>query len=200
MPTYPITLPTAGFYAEDLRLMRVQSNMPSPFSGKHSSVDKFAAWVLNINLNRMSLPKAEIWGAKLDSLRGTTGTFTYSPWQSAISALTSRTLEAELFKYSNVASIAGWSNGATSDLRVGQYMQIGSQLLKITSAPSNADGSGYCEVEFEPYARADYAAATAVEFVDPKATFRLIDGDQSGYSVDVGLTPSFRTIQTIEAL
>lgn len=200
MPTYPITLPTAGVFAENWHLMRVQNAMPSPFSGHFSAVDKYAQWVLTINLSRMAFADAEVWAAKLDSLRGHVGTFEYSPAQSQTSSLTSRTLGLELNKYANVARLGGWANDAASGLRIGQFMQIGNQLLRLTAAPAQADESGYCDVEFEPYARADYESASAVEFVAPKGLFRLGSVDQGGYSVDISRIPSLATILAVEVL
>ncbi|RIK91777.1 MAG: hypothetical protein DCC73_15050 [Proteobacteria bacterium] len=200
MPTYPITLPTAGLYAEWLRLTRIQAAMPSPFSGAFQGVDKFAQWMLTINLTRMSFANAEIMAAAVDSLRGQIGTFSYAPWQSQTSALTGRTLAVTLYKYSSAAQIAGWTASAASQLRAGQFLQIGNQLFRLTAAPANADGAGKCTVEFEPYARQDYAAATAVEFAAPKGLFRLLPDAPSGFEVDVHRYPAFKPIEAVEAL
>lgn len=203
MPTYPITLPTAGVYAERLSLGRAQQVMRSPYSGKYQAVDKFAQWFLTVNLNRMPFQTAEIWQARLNSLRGGIGTFQYSPWQSVTSTLTGITLASTLHQYSNVAALEGWAASAASALRLGQYFQIGNQLFQLTAVPANADEEGVCEVEFEPYARTDYDADAAVEFAAPKGLFRLEPGERGeagGFTVDVHGYPQFPTLSAEEVL
>ena len=200
MPTYPLTPPAvSGPAAERLRLVRVQAAMQSRFSGTMQVVDNFASWQLELSLARMTFADAERWAAFFDSLRGQIGTFRYAPWQSAASALTGRTLGATLNVYATSAVLAGWSGSAASDLRPGQFIQIGDQLLRLTAVPANAT-SGQCTVEFEPYARTTYASGTAVELVAPKGLFRLSAGDISGFQVDIARLPTFDTITCVEAI
>lgn len=199
MPVYPITLPSTRQLSERLRLSRTQVSHQSRFTGKTQIVDNYSQWQLSINLSRMSHVEAEQWAAALDSLRGQIGTFLWEPWQSQQSALSGRSLSFNFNVYGTIATIGGWAANSASQLRAGQFCQIGTQLLRIIAAPANADANGRCQIEVEPYIRATHNAGTAVNFTSPKGLFRLSDQEPS-YQIDVNRLPEFTTIEAVEAL
>lgn len=197
---YPIAFPAKAPSVQRLTLLFRQSAMESPWSLAQQTVDTAAQWQLELAWPRMAHRDAEACAAWLSSLNGQVGTFTYSPRQSVVSTLTGRTLQTAGFAYSKTIKIAGWAAGAASQLRAGQYFQVGTQLLQVVTAPLNADGSGHCTIEFSNPLRRNFTASTPVIFVQPKGIFRLASSEGFGFSLDTDRAPEFGTIIAKEAI
>ena len=149
----------------------------------------------------MYLGSAEYVSAWINQLRGQIGTFTYAPRQSRTRpALTARSLHLTGYAYNNSVQIQGWSANGLSTLYVGQYFQIGEQLLQIVSAPINADVNGFCTIEFEPNLRIDYVINTTVNFTSPVGKFRLAGSDGNAFTLSPGGICEFATMQAQEAV
>lgn len=200
MATYPLSFPAKAPAQEKLSIAYKQAPMESPHTFAQQTVSNADHWMLEFDWPRMSHAEADRIVAWLDSLRGQLGTFTYAPRNSVKSALTGRTVAQTAFSYAETVSIRGWAAGAVSGLNLGQYLQIGERLHRITSAPAYADANGRCLVEVTPQVRKTQPVGTAVEFVNPKGMFRLISSDGYPYTLDVDRRPHFPTIQAKEAL
>jgi hypothetical protein len=200
MATYPIAFPAKAPAQEKLTIQHKQAAMESPHTFAQQTVSNADHWVLEFDWPRMSHADADRIQAWIDSLRGQLGSFTYTPRNSFKSALAGRTVAQAAFSYANTVNMGGWAAGAVSGLNLGQYCQIGERLHRITSAPAYADANGRCLVEVTPQVRKTQAAGTAIEFANPRGTFRLISADSYGYSLDIDRRPSFPTIQAKEAL
>ena len=185
---------------ERLTLNYRQSKSESPHTYAAQYVNTAAQWNLEFTWPRMSHQNAELIASWLESLQGEIGTFTYSPRNSVASGLTGRSLAAPAYSYSTTARIGGWAAAGVSGLRRGQYFSIGEQLLRVTSAPANADANGQCLIEFAPMLRKDFAASTAVNFTNPSGRFRLASADTPGFTLDVDRKPEFPTILCKEAI
>jgi hypothetical protein len=200
MPSYPISFPPVTPNSERLALNRRQAAITSTFSLVQQTVNTASQWLLTWTWPQMMQPKAESVRAWLNSLRGQVGTFRYAPRQAIKSTLTGRTVAETAYAYNNSARIGGWSANAASQLRLGQYFQIGPQLFEITSAPASADANGRCLIEFEPALRMSYAVGTAVELANPVGLFRLNISDGQTYTLSPGALAEFGTITATEAV
>ncbi len=148
----------------------------------------------------MTIPRAEAIAAWGLSLQGMIGSFRFYPNRTILSALVGRTVAVKAFATNNAVSVAGWSAGALSTLRVGQWLTIGVQLLRITDAAAVADANGRVTVTFEPALRADVATGTPIEFVKPFGVFRLASTDSPSYTLDPDRKPDFGTIEAREVV
>lgn len=179
-----------------------QSNQTSNWTGHNTVILNYAAWVLDISFPRMTISRAAALAAWIDSLRGSYGTFYYSPRFAVQSAGVATNLAQNAFATSQVVQIGGWTTGAPTHLAPGQFIQIGSQLVRIVAAPSVAEPGGTATVEFNPPLRSNLSAGTTVETTNPRGLFRLdfADGDGSGYQVDPDRLPEFTALRAVEAL
>lgn len=149
---------------------------------------------------RMRIPRAEVIAAWGLSLQGMIGSFRYYPNRTVVSALVGRTVATKAFATNNAVSVGGWVAGALSTLRIGQWLTIGTQLLRITEAAAVADENGRVTVTFEPALRADVAAGVAVEFVRPFGVFRLASTDSPAYTLDPDRAADFGSIEAREVV
>jgi hypothetical protein len=200
MPTYPIALPPKAPATERLTPLFRQAAMASPYTLKQQTVNTASQWQLEFTWPRMTAADAEKCAAWLDSLSGQVGTFRYSPRQAYASALTGRTLAQSAFADTSAVRLAGWPANSASGLRVGQLFQLGTQLLRIITAPSQADANGRCIVEFSTPLRANFNAGAAVDFTSPEGLFRLSASEGNGYTLTPDRLPDFGTIVAKEAV
>lgn len=199
MATYPIAFPSQAPTQEILRVAFQQAAMESPHTFAQQTVSKADHWLLEFQWPRMSHSEAERIAAWIDSLRGQLGTFTYTPRSSTKTNLAGITVAQVAYGYSSTVSLAGWAAQGVSGLSLGQYCQIGERLHRIVSAPTNADANGRCLVEVVPQIRKTQAVGTAVNFQNPKGTFRLNSADSYAFTLDPDRQPSFPTIAAKEA-
>lgn len=139
--------------------------------------------------------------AWLASLNGQENTFRYRPIQPFdTSPLAMRFTTSIGYQYNRQVVVGGWAANAPSLLFRGQYLQIGEQLLLITSAAAQADASGRVIIEFDPWLRAQYPSGTTVNFVNPAGVFRLAQSSGLGFTLDPDRTPSFGNLNAVEAV
>lgn len=200
MATYPLSFPNQAVAQETIKVDRSQAVMESPHSFAQQVVAKSDHWVLQFLFPRLSLADAEAIQGWLDKLNGQIGSFVYTPRQSRKSTLTGRTVALTAYSYQSAVSLQGWAASAPSELYVGQFVQIGNRLHRITTAPTSADTAGRCVIEVSPQIRTDQAAGTACEFVKPTGVFKLTTSEGYGYTLDPDRAPSFPTISAKEAL
>jgi hypothetical protein len=199
MAIYPLPFPNKSPALQRLWLVHKQTVHQSPFSGKQQQTNLYAQWNLEFTWPRMSPVEADGLDAWLSSLEGQNGTFTYTPVQDP-SALTGRALNQATFAESNTIEIAGWTANQLSTLRVGQFAQIGTQLIRLTAVPLNADANGNCVVEFAPRLRSNYPRFQSVVFTNPKGLFRLATSDTPSSTMDPDHLPEFPPITAVEVL
>lgn len=185
---------------ERLTLSRKQSATESNFNYNIQVVQTASQWMLEWTWPPVTHERAEALSAWLLSLKGQIGTFTYAPRQSVASALTGKTLAANAFAYNEAISVGGYAANAPSTLRPGQWFQLGNQLLRITNAGANANGSGVLTISFEPELRINYASGVGLEFVNPKGIFRLASPDGAGFTLDPDRHPDLGTLQAREVV
>lgn len=200
MPTYPLSGPPRAPATERLTLTFRQSAMESPYTLARQVVGGATQWQIEWTWPRMTRANAEKCAAWLTSLQGQIGTFYYAPRQPVTSTLSGRTLATTAFAYNSTVSIGGWVANAPSQLRAGQYFQIGNQLLQAVAVPANADNTGRCTVEFSTPLRKQLSAGTVVNFASPKGLFRLAASEGFGYTLDPDKLPEFGTILAREAV
>jgi hypothetical protein len=186
--------------SETLLIKSNQSNQASPYTGRQTVIQYFASWTLSVNWSRMALDRAEALAAWMDSLQGAYGSFYYTPAFSVYNVGVELSLKSSAFPTTNVASIGGWAAGAPTKLRVGQYISIDTQLLRVAATPLTADSNGKATIEFNPPLRSDFAVGTGVETAFPRGIFRLDQSNGSGYQLDPDRTPEFTTMNAIEVI
>lgn len=197
---YPIEFPARAPSTERLVLNRRQSGAESNFTFKQQIVHTASQWVLEWSWPPMTYANAESISGWLLSLKGQIGTFRYYPRQRLASALAGKSLALAGYAYNDSISVGGWPVNAASGLRVGQFFQLGDQLLRIVAAGANADAAGKVIISFEPELRLNYATGTAVNFANPSAVFRLSTADGLGYTLTPDKLPEFGTIQAREVV
>lgn len=148
----------------------------------------------------MTFANAEKVAAWIASLRGMEGTFLYRPRQRLTSTLTGRTIATKAFAYNRALVAQGWAANEVSGLRVGQFLQVGSQLVRLIEAPLLADANGRVTISFEPELRIDYAQGSAINFVNPAGMFSLSSSDDMGYTLNPDRIPTFPTMSAKEAV
>jgi hypothetical protein len=158
--------------------------------------------VLDFSFPRMTPLRAAALSAWIDSLRGSFGTFYYTPVSAISPAGVPTYLIQNAFATSQTVQIGGFSTGAATHLYPGQHIQIGEQLVRVTVAPTNAEPGGSATIEFNPPLRKGLTTGTVVETAVPRGIFRLefADGDGSGYQIDPDRIPEFSALRAVEAL
>lgn len=148
----------------------------------------------------MSHTDAETISAWLLSLKGQAGSFRYSPRGSRLSNLTGKTLALRGYAYNDTISVKGWAANQATSLRLGQWLTIGTQLMRIVEAGAFADANGATTITVSPFLRTNYAANTAVNFNAPFGVFSLATADGLGYTLTPDRAPEFGTLQAREVV
>lgn len=200
MAIYPLNFPTKSVSSERIGLTRRQVAIESPHTYAMQVVNTASMWMAELTWPPMSLANAEILSAWLLSLKGQVGSFRYAPRQSAASTLTGRRLAVVGYAYNDAVSVTGWAAGAASTLRVGQFLQIGNQLLRITTANSFADASGRVTISFEPSLRSTLPLDEPVIFQSPEGLFRLASAETPAYTLNRDKLAEFGAIQCREVV
>lgn len=179
---------------------RRQSKAESPWSYASSVVDTAAQWALEWTWPAMRHADAEAIMAWLLSLKGQAGSFRYSPRGSRASNLTGKTLALPGYAYNDTISVKGWAANQATSLRLGQWLTIGTQLLRIVEAGAFADANGAVTITVSPFLRTTFAAGTEINFTAPYGVFSLATADGLGYTLTPDRTPEFGTLQAREAI
>lgn len=196
---YPLTFPRA-IKTERLGLNRRQSATESTWTYRQQTVHTASQWVLEWSWAQMTHANAERVSAFLLGLQGQIGSFTYYPRQSVKSGITGISLASTAFAYNRAMRASGWAANGATGLRLGQFVQLGEQLLRIVEAPAFADASGQVTISFEPELRVSYAGGTGVNFANPAGVFRLTSSDALPYTLDPDKLPEFGTIAAREVI
>jgi len=199
MATYPLPFTAQSPMSEKLQINHRQAPMESPHTFAMQVVHAASQWTLEFVWPRMTIAQAQVCQAWLDSLRGQVGTFRYTPRARTGSALTGRGLAQVAYAYGNTVRLSGWSGNAAGGVSVGQYFQLGNQLLRVTGVPANADANGQLLVEFEPMLRGNLAQGTAVNFANPSGLFRLATAETPSFTTDTDGHPTFPAVIAKEA-
>jgi hypothetical protein len=200
MANYPLNFPNVPIATERFAMDRRQQALESPFTFGVKVIHTASRWMLEWSFPRVTIPKAEAivaWGL---SLNGQEGSFKYYPNQTITSGLTGRTLVTIGYGYNKAIKIGGYTASALSTIRVGQWFQVGTQLLRVTEAAAIADANGQVTISFEPALRAQFPVGTAVEFVRPFGVFRFAQATSPTYTLDADRKPDFGTIQAVEVV
>ena len=200
MATYPLQFTAQAPAREQLKINNRQAAMESPHTYAMQVVHTASQWTLDFTWPRMTVAEAQVCQAWLDSLRGQVGTFRYTPRARTRNALTGRSLAQAAYAYGNTVGLSGWSGNAAGGVAVGQFFQLGDQLLRVTAVPANADANGQLLVEFEPMLRANYAQGATVNFTNPSGLFRLASPDTPSFDTDVDGHPAFPSVIAKEAI
>jgi hypothetical protein len=200
MPTYPLQFPAKAPAREKLQLNNRQAAMESPHTLAIQVVNTASQWNLDFTWPRMNLARAQILQGWLDSLQGQVGTFRYYPRSSTRNAANGVSLALAAYSYATNVKLSGWAASAASGLSVGQFFQLGDQLLRITAVPLNADANGQLLVEFMPMLRASYTAGAAVNMANPSGVFRLVSAETPSFDLDVDGFPTFPSVIAKEAI
>lgn len=197
--TYPIAFVSKAPASERLGLERRQTVAESPFTYAQTIIDTAARWTLEWTFAKMRHADAERVAAWLLSLKGQAGSFRYTPRQSVQSALAGRTVAQAAFAYNDTLLAGGWGAGEGSGLRTGQFVSIGSQLLRLTSASAFADASGRVTITFDPALRINVPAGAAIEVANPVGVFRLTEAF-GAFSLDPDRGCDFGTLAAREVV
>jgi len=202
MAIFPIQFPPIAPASEWLRIQNKQSNQTAQFTGKTTVIQNYSAWTLDFAFGRMDVARAQIVASWTDQLQGSFGTFTYVPSSGVYPVLVPLTLSTPGYVTTNEVTVAGWNAISPTGLRVGQYITIGSQLLRIAATSLAADSSGHATIEFYPALRSDFGAGSTVETETPFGVFRLVNDSSnnsgSGFQLDPDFVPEFSTMSAAE--
>ncbi len=197
---YPLSFPSQAPATERLILNRRQSKAESPWTYASSVVDTAAQWALEWTWPAMTFADAETISAWLLALKGQAGSFRYSPRGSRGSNLTGKTLAVPGYAYNDTISVKGWTANQATSLRLGQWMTIGTQLLRIVEASAFADANGAVTITVSPFLRTTYPTDTAINFTAPYGVFSLATADGLGYTLTPDRAPEFGTLQAREVV
>ena len=197
---YPLAFPSQAPATERLILNRRQSVAESTWTLRQQAVQTASQWSLDWSWPPVSFATAETISAWLLSLKGQIGSFRYAPRQRINVNITGKTLALPGYAYNDAISVKGWGANAATSLRVGQFFQLGDQLLRIVEAGAFADANGAVTISFEPELRIDYANGTAINFNTPSGVFRLSTSDGIGYTLTPDKMPEFGTITAREVV
>lgn len=179
---------------------RRQSKAESPWTFAGSVVDTAAQWALAWTWPAVSHSKAEELDAWLLSLKGQAGSFRYSPRGSRGSNLTGKTLALPGYAYNDTISVKGWAANQATSLRLGQWLTIGTQLLRIVEAGAFADANGAVTITVSPFLRTTFPIDTAVNFNAPYGVFSLASADGLGFTLTPDRACEFGTLQAREVV
>jgi hypothetical protein len=76
----------------------------------------------------------------------------------------------------------GWTAGQTGVVKVGDYIQVGTEL-KIVTADANSDGSGNTTISIAPPIRVSPNDNAAIVVTNPTVIMCLSDGNQARWQV-----------------
>lgn len=198
--TYPIEFVARTPSTQRITLNNRQSITESNETFTTQAVQTASQWQLSWTWPKMTPLAAESVDAWIVSLKGQVGTFRYYPVQAALSGLSGITLAQTAYQYGTALLASGFGANTATTLRAGQFLQLGDQLLKITIAPANADGSGHATINFEGMLRQNFSAGTTVNFANPCGLFRLNASADIGYTVDSDGLCEFSSMTAREAL
>jgi hypothetical protein len=176
--SYPLTPPaTPGFrrFAERLALAQAVSVSPYTLSQQAASYGG-ARWEFDLELPPMPRSLAAAWLAFLDDLEGVFGTFELTPPTEGTPRGTpaGTPLVKGASQTGRELLTDGWTPSASGVLKKGDWVQIGTQLLRV-SADVSADGSGEATVRFMPRLRSSPADNAPLVTSNPKGRFRLAE-------------------------
>lgn len=159
--------------------------MRSPYSGSQTIIQNYSEWTLELGFAPQPVDAAKAHLAWRDSLKGSIGSFYYQPRGSG-KQITGKTLSLAAYAHGETISVGGWAANAQTGLVAGDYLSLGDKLFRITIAPTVASAAGVAVLEIAPMLRKDFPAGTTVNFVNPRATMRIVDDQEtgSGYSRD----------------
>ncbi|RYE91690.1 MAG: hypothetical protein EOO77_47855 [Oxalobacteraceae bacterium] len=132
MATYPLSFPAKAPAREKLQLNNRQAAMESPHTLAIQVVNTASQWSLDFTWPRMSLFRAQVLQGWLNSLQGQVGTFRYYPRSATRNATTGISLALAAYSYSTNVKLSGWAANAATGVYVGQFFQLGDQLLQVT--------------------------------------------------------------------
>ena len=200
MPTYPLQFPAKAPAREKLQLNNRQAAMESPHTLAIQVVNTASQWNLDFTWPRMSLARGQVLQGWLNSLQGQVGTFRYYPRSATRNATTGVSLALTAYSYSTNVKLSGWASSVPTGVSVGQFFQLGDQLLQVTAVPVNADANGQAIVEFQPMLRANYTAGAAINRASPSGVFRLVSPDTPSFDLDIDGLPTFPSVIAKEAI
>ncbi len=200
MPTYPLQFPAKAPAREKLQLNNRQAAMESPHTLAIQVVNTASQWNLDFTWPRMSLARAQVLQGWLNSLQGQVGTFRYYPRSAIRNATTGIFLGLAAYSYSTNVKLSGWAPSVPTGVSVGQFFQLGDQLLQVTAVPVNADANGQAIVEFQPMLRANYTAGAAINLATPSGVFRLVSAETPSFDLDIDGLPAFPSVIAKEAI
>lgn len=143
--------------------------MTSPFTGHTQVSDNYAQWTFEIGFPPVRRSQSMAYMGWLDSLRGSIGSFTYTP-RVPMLGITGVTLAATANPTTNSISVSGYSYAGSA---VGYLFGLAGKLYRITSVSGST-------ISFEPSVKATVAPGASLNFVNPTVELRLVSDDNSG--------------------
>ena len=205
--TYPINIPNyTSFSTVNLIAKNTVGMTASPFTNQQK-VYKWTGeyWECDIQIKAMTRSEFETFSAFLIKLKGMYGTFNLSPDPngrtvrgSASTSAGSPVINGSTSANSSSIDITGATTNATGYLKSGDYIQVGTQLLKVLD-DVNTDGSGSATgINIFPQLRTALSGSEAVIVNNAVGVFRLAENDLTwniGTASIYGL--SFSAIESI---
>tara|TARA_R110000824_G_scaffold29397_3_gene97892 strand:- start:5983 stop:6615 length:633 start_codon:yes stop_codon:yes gene_type:complete len=185
--TYPLSVPNyTSFQSVSMVAKNTVGISSSPFT-QNQKVYKWASgeyWECDIVIKPMTRAQFESFSTFLIKLKGLYGTFELSPDPngrvvrgSASSTPGTPTINGAQSTNSNSIDITGAPSSATGYLLSGDYIQIGTQLLKVLD-DVNTDGSGDATgINIFPQIRTALSGGETIITSNAVGVFRLADND-----------------------
>ena len=179
--SFPLSLPsTVGIASISIATESVVALSPSPFTFSNQvQVYDGQRWRASVSLPNMVRADAEPWITFLTKLNGQEGTFLLGdPTATAPQGSGSGTPLVNGASQTGQELVTdGWTPSATSVLKEGDYIQLGSRLYK-SLIDVDADGSGNATIDIWPALRESPADNTALVLNSTKGLFRLASNQQ----------------------
>lgn len=155
------------------RLQPMTRVTTSPYSGAQQVVDLIGdRWAVDVRLSPMTLAEAAEREATLGRLRGMLGTVTLWHLLRPEPRGTMRGTPVLASAAARGAQTLAITTTASATLLAGDMIGIGGELLMV-AAPATAGGTGAMTVTLTGRLRGAHAAAAAIVWDRPRATFRV---------------------------
>ena len=185
--TYPISVPNyTSFSSVRLVAKNTVGITSSPFT-QAQKVYKWASgeyWECDISIKAMTRDQFEAFSTFIIKLKGMYGTFSLSPDPNGRTVLGSASItpgtpviNGAQSSNSSAIDITGATPSATGYLKSGDYIQVGTQLLKVLD-DVNTNGSGDAsDVNIFPQIRTALSGSESIITSNAVGIFRLADND-----------------------
>lgn len=183
---YPVSLPSSpGFVSSSIRMIETVSETKSPFTSQSQFVEHAGNFFeADLTLPTMRREEAAVWIGFFASLKGKIGTFNFGDpdAREPQGVATGTPLINGNSQTGRTLNTKGWTAAITGILKVGDFIQIGTEL-KMVTVDADSDGSGLSSLEIFPSIRISPSDNDPIVTSSPVGLFRMVS-NVSQYNAD----------------